>query len=74
MVYDNLTVERDGQIAVVTLNRPEKLNAIDRTLHLEMMAAGRELRDDGRGEGSDFHGRRAGVLLRRRPDRRPFAS
>ena len=46
MVYDNLTVERDGQIAVVTLNRPEKLNAIDRTLHLEMMAAGRELRDD----------------------------
>ena len=46
MVYDNLTVERDGQIAVVTLNRPEKLNAIDRGLHLEMMDACRELRDD----------------------------
>ena len=39
-------MERDGQIAVVTLNRPEKLNAIDRALHLEMMDAGRELRDD----------------------------
>lgn len=46
MAYDNLTVERDGQIAIVTLNRPEKLNAIDRALHLEMMAVCRELRDD----------------------------
>ncbi|MXZ90370.1 MAG: enoyl-CoA hydratase/isomerase family protein [Chloroflexi bacterium] len=46
MAYESLTVERDGQIAVVTLNRPEKLNAIDRALHLEMMDAGRELRDD----------------------------
>ncbi len=46
MSYDNLTVERDGQIAVVELNRPDKLNAIDRALHLEMMDACRELRDD----------------------------
>lgn len=46
MAYESLVVERDGQIAVVTLNRPEKLNAIDRMLHLEMMDAGRELRDD----------------------------
>ena len=46
MSYDNLCVDRDGQIAVVTLNRPEKLNAIDRHLHAEMMAACAELRDD----------------------------
>ena len=46
MPYQNLTLERDGQIAVVTLNRPEKLNAIDRSLHLEMMDACAELRDD----------------------------
>ena len=46
MSYDNLTLESKGQIAIVTLNRPEKLNAIDRALHLEMMAACRELRDD----------------------------
>ena len=46
MAYQNLTLERDGQIAVVTLNRPDKLNAIDRSLHLEMMDACRELRDD----------------------------
>ena len=46
MPYQNLTIERDSQIAVVTLNRPEKLNAIDRSLHLEMMGACAELRDD----------------------------
>ncbi|MDE2787093.1 MAG: enoyl-CoA hydratase/isomerase family protein [Chloroflexota bacterium] len=46
MEYDNLRVDRDGQIALVTLARPEKLNAIDRHLHQEMMAACEELRDD----------------------------
>ncbi|MCY4415289.1 MAG: enoyl-CoA hydratase/isomerase family protein [Chloroflexi bacterium] len=46
MPYQNLTIECDGQIGVVTLNRPEKLNAIDRALHLEMMDACAELRDD----------------------------
>ena len=46
MGYDNLRVERDGQIALVTLARPEKLNAIDRHLHAEMMAACAKLRDD----------------------------
>ena len=46
MTYENLDLQRDGQIAVVTLNRPENLNAIDRALHLEMMDACRELRDD----------------------------
>ena len=46
MAYDNLRVDRDGQIALVTLNRPEKLNAIDRHLHHDMMAACAELRDD----------------------------
>ena len=46
MSYQYLNLERHGQIAVVTLNRPEKLNAIDRALHLDMMDACRELRDD----------------------------
>ena len=47
MSYENLSIERDDLIAVVTLNRPEKLNAINRALHLEMMDACKELRDDG---------------------------
>ena len=46
MPYENLTLERDGQIALVTLNRPEKLNAISRQLHLEMMEACYELQND----------------------------
>ena len=46
MGYENLLIDREGQVATVALNRPEKLNAIDRNLHLEMMAACAELRDD----------------------------
>lgn len=46
MGYDNLRVDWNGQIALVTLDRPEKLNAIDRHLHHEMMEACAELRDD----------------------------
>lgn len=46
MAYDSLRVDCDDQVAVVVLNRPDKLNAIDRHLHGEMMAACAELRDD----------------------------
>ena len=72
MSYENLSIERDDLIAVVTLNRPEKLNALNRALHLEMMDACQELRDDdgvrvviftgaGRGfcSGADLTGDRA---------------
>ena len=61
MSYENLVLDLDEQIAVVTLNRPEKLNAISRELHLEMMEACRELREDDNvrvviwtGEGRGF--------------------
>lgn len=46
MSYEHLTVERDGHVAVVTLNRADKLNAISRALHKEMVAVCHELRDD----------------------------
>jgi len=46
MPYHHLNLERDGQVAVVTLNRPETLNAINHDLHLEMMEACRELAED----------------------------
>jgi len=46
VTYENLLVDKDDHIAVVTLNRPEKLNAIDHALHLEMMQACKELRED----------------------------
>lgn len=48
MTYEHLTVERTERVALVTLNRPDKLNAISRDLHREMVAACGELRgDDG---------------------------
>lgn len=46
MSYQNLILDKEEQLAVVTLNRPDKLNAISRELHLEMMQACRELRED----------------------------
>ena len=49
MSYEHLTVERrgeDGRVAVVTLNRPEKLNALNGELQNETRAACAELRDD----------------------------
>lgn len=61
MPYENLTLERDGRIALVTLNRPEKLNAISQELHLEMIEACHELQNDDEiraviwtGEGRGF--------------------
>ena len=46
MTYQNLELARFGQTAVVTLNRPQTLNAINRELHQEMMDVCRELADD----------------------------
>ena len=82
MSYENLTLERDGQIALVTLNRPEKLNAISPEMHLEMMEACHELQDDekiraviwtgeGRGfcSGVDLTGNRASDESKSRQER-----
>ena len=46
MPYENLLLEIEDQVAVVTLNRPEKLNAINPELHEEMMQVCRQLRED----------------------------
>lgn len=46
MAYENLTLGRDGHVAVLTLNRPEKLNALSATLSGELLAAMEELRAD----------------------------
>ena len=37
--YDTIRVERDHKVAIVTLNRPEKLNAWSWTLQAEVIAA-----------------------------------
>ena len=46
MPYQHLTLVKEGRVAVVTLTRPETLNAINRDLHLEMMEACRDLEND----------------------------
>jgi enoyl-CoA hydratase len=45
-MQDLIAVERDANIAVVTLNRPEKLNALSRALMKALVSAFRELKSD----------------------------
>jgi enoyl-CoA hydratase len=45
-VADVLTVEHDGPVRVVTLNRPDHLNAFDGELHDAFLAAVRRMDDD----------------------------
>lgn len=37
MGYENMIVERKGQIALVTLNRPRKLNALNKNLKSDII-------------------------------------
>ncbi len=46
MPYENIILEIEEQVAVVTLNRPDKLNAISPELHEEIMQACRQLGED----------------------------
>lgn len=45
-MYDTVTYETDGRVATVTLNRPEKLNAISMQLQTELIAALEEAEAD----------------------------
>ncbi len=46
MDYENVIVERKGRIALVTLNRPRKLNALNRDLMRDLAQAAEDFRDD----------------------------
>lgn len=46
MTYQDLTLERDGSIAIMTLRRPEKLNALGAVIHDEIEAACAEVGSD----------------------------
>ncbi|MFN0278669.1 MAG: enoyl-CoA hydratase/isomerase family protein [Pyrinomonadaceae bacterium] len=46
--YQTITIEKRGKVAVLTINRPDKLNALTKQVHSEGVAALSELkRDDG---------------------------
>lgn len=44
--YETITVEKRGAVAVLTINRPDKLNALNKKVHEEGVAALDELRAD----------------------------
>src|SRR2546425_5309295 len=44
---DNVTLARDGAIATVTLNRPDRRNSLSDSMLTDLSAAFAELRDDG---------------------------
>ncbi len=46
--YETITVEKRGRVAVLTINRPDKLNSLSKQVHAEGVAALDELKkDDG---------------------------
>jgi enoyl-CoA hydratase len=45
-MYETITVERRGAVAVLTINRPDKLNALNNKVHEEAVSALGELRVD----------------------------
>ncbi|MDH3494683.1 MAG: enoyl-CoA hydratase-related protein [Acidobacteriota bacterium] len=45
-MYETITLEKKDGIALLTVNRPDKMNALNTEVHLEGVAALDELRDD----------------------------
>ncbi len=44
--YETITIEREGGVAILTIDRPDKLNALSSTVHIEGVAALDDLRRD----------------------------
>ena len=63
MDYSDILYETDERLAFITLNRPEKLNALSNNLRGEVMDAMREAEHDD-AIGGDRPARRRQVLLR----------
>ena len=50
-MYDSVLVEKQGNLAIVTLNRPEALNAFNAALRQDLTAVMRDLNDDDAVQG-----------------------
>ena len=62
---DELQVRADGPVRIITLNRPDELNATNHVLHARAGRAVPAARRRRRGAGGRHHGRRARLLGRR---------
>src|SRR5687768_18553982 len=74
--YESITVEKRGAVAILTINRPDKLNALNTQVHTEGVAALDVLRNDeevrvlvitGAGEKSFIAGADIGEFADRSP-------
>src|SRR5262245_38155792 len=45
-MYETITVEQRGKVAILTINRPDKLNALNKQVHSEATVALDELKRD----------------------------
>ena len=54
--YENLTVERDGHVTVVTFNRPDRANALDHAHLVDIEAAALSFREDAETRAIVFTG------------------
>ena len=71
MKYTDITYETDDRVAFVTLNRPEKLNALSNNLRGEVMDAMREAEYDDKVGVIILRGAGAFLLGGLRPDPGP---
>lgn len=49
MRYEHLRYEQDGPVTVITINRPERMNAIGPQTHAELVDAWTRFRHDDSG-------------------------
>ena len=68
MTYSTLTYGKDDRIARITLNRPERLNAIDDAMPGEIRRAVEEANADDARARDRARGRGPRVLRRLRPE------
>ena len=64
--YQQILFEKDGHVATITLNRPEKLNAYSETMVHEILAALADARDDDEIRAVIITGDRPRILRGRR--------
>ena len=62
--YQTILVERQDSAGIITMNRPERLNAMNLEMKRELIQALEDLEADERGARRHPHRRRTGVFFR----------